>query len=91
MKQAGFEVVQTSEFNRLGVLGWYVSGKMGRKDLSPGQMKLFNRLLPVAKLIERLDTLPGLSVIAIGRKPARSPHAATPADEEPASTFAAAR
>lgn len=73
MKQAGFEVVQTTEFNRLGVLGWYVSGKMGRKDLSPGQMKLFNRLLPAAKLIERLDGLPGLSVIAIGRKPTRSP------------------
>lgn len=82
MKQAGFEVVQTSEFNRLGVLGWYVSGKLGRKDLSPGQMKLFNRLLPIAKLIEKIDTLPGLSVIAIGRKPARSPQAAAPANDE---------
>ena len=72
MKQAGFEVLQTREFNRLGVLGWYVSGKLGRRDLSPGQMKLFNRLVPIAKIIERFDGLPGLSVIAIGRKPARA-------------------
>ncbi len=84
MKEAGFEVVQTSEFNRLGVLGWYVSGKMGRKDLSPGQMKLFNRLLPAAKLIERVDSLPGLSVIAIGRKPARAPQPKPGAAEDQA-------
>lgn len=82
MKEAGFEVVQTSEFNRLGVLGWYVSGKMGRKDLSPGQMKLFNRLLPIAKVIERFDSLPGLSVIAIGRKPARTPQSASASGED---------
>ena len=84
MKQAGFEVVQTSEFNRLGVLGWYVSGKMGRKDLSPGQMKLFNRLLPIARLVEKFDSLPGLSVIAIGRKPSRAPQTATLAGEDQA-------
>lgn len=82
MKEAGFEVVETSEFNRLGVLGWYVSGKMGRKDLSPGQMKLFNRLLPIAKIIERFDSLPGLSVIAIGRKPARTSHSASVSGED---------
>lgn len=84
MKEAGFEVVQTSEFNRLGVLGWYVSGKMGRKDLSPGQMKLFNRLLPIAKIIERFDGLPGLSVIAIGRKPSRTPQSASASGEDKA-------
>ena len=72
MKEAGFEVVQTSEFNRLGVLGWWVSGKMGNRDLSPSQMKLFNAMLPIAKVIERFGSLPGLSVIAIGRKPVRT-------------------
>lgn len=84
MKEAGFEVVETSEFNRFGVLGWYVSGKMGRKDLSPGQMKLFNRLLPIAKIIERFDSLPGLSVIAIGRKPSRTPQPASASGEDQA-------
>lgn len=84
LKEAGFEVVQTQQFNRLGVLGWWASAKMGRKQLSPGQVKLFHRMLPMAKLVENIDSLPGLSVIAIGRKPARSPQSATPSGEEQA-------
>lgn len=84
LKSAGFEVLHTSEFNRLGVLGWWASGKMGRRVLSPAQMKLFNRLLPVAKVVEKLDGLPGLSVIAIGRKPARAPQPASEGNEESA-------
>ncbi len=70
LQQAGFEVVRQQDFNRLGTLGWLVSGKLlGRKRLSPGQMKTFNRLLPVAKLVESLSPWPALSVIAVGRKP----------------------
>ena len=38
--------------------GWYVSGKLlGRTHLSPGQMKTFNRILPLAKLIEHIAAL----------------------------------
>jgi hypothetical protein len=51
-------------------LGWYISGKvLKRTSLSARQMKLFEWLLPVAKLVERLPLLPHLSVIAVGRKP----------------------
>jgi glycosyltransferase involved in cell wall biosynthesis len=68
--RAGFEVVHQQGFNRLGTLGWYISGKLlGNARLSPGQMRTFNRLLPVAKLIERVPALPALSTIAVGRKP----------------------
>jgi glycosyltransferase involved in cell wall biosynthesis len=68
--RAGFEVVHRQGFNRLGALGWYVSGKLlGRKHLSPGQMKTFNRILPLAKLIEHISAWPALSTIAVGRKP----------------------
>jgi hypothetical protein len=71
MKEAGFEVVECRGFNRLGSLGWYVSGNwLKRTSLSAGQMKTYERLLPVAKLIEGLPLLPHLSVIAVGRKPA---------------------
>jgi glycosyltransferase involved in cell wall biosynthesis len=66
---AGFEVVSVEQFNRLGVLGWWLNGKLGRSDLSPYQMKLFERLLPLARLLDRLRVGPGLSLIAIGRKP----------------------
>jgi glycosyltransferase involved in cell wall biosynthesis len=70
MRDAGFDVVQSKGFNRLGSLGWFVSGKLlGRTTLSAGQMKLYEWLLPLAKLVDRIGILPPLSVIAIGRKP----------------------
>jgi glycosyltransferase involved in cell wall biosynthesis len=70
MCAAGFEVVHSQGFNRLGSMGWFVSGKILRRTtLSAGQMKLYEWLLPVAKLFERLPVLPHLSVIAVGRKP----------------------
>jgi glycosyltransferase involved in cell wall biosynthesis len=87
MRNAGFDVVQSMGFNRLGSLGWFVSGKLlGRTTLSAGQMKLYEWLLPFAKLIERIGILPPLSVIAIGRKPAavetRTPHSEYQPGEE---------
>jgi glycosyltransferase involved in cell wall biosynthesis len=70
LERAGFEVVHQQGFNRLGTLGWYVSGKLLRREhLSPGQMKTFNRILPLARLIEHVPGLPALSTIAVGRKP----------------------
>jgi SAM-dependent methyltransferase len=67
---AGFQVINTQPFNRLGALGWFVSGRLfRRKTLSPGQMKLYEWLLPLAKLIERVPLLPHLSIIVTGRKP----------------------
>jgi glycosyltransferase involved in cell wall biosynthesis len=70
MRDAGFEVAHIEGFNRLGSLGWYVSGKwLGKTTLSPGQMKLYDRLVPIARLIEHVPVLPYLSLIAVGRKP----------------------
>jgi glycosyltransferase involved in cell wall biosynthesis len=71
MQAAGFEVVQMGEFNRLGVPGWYLNKLLGRRDLNPRQMRLFEWLLPLAKLMEALKLGSGLSVIGVGRKPAR--------------------
>jgi glycosyltransferase involved in cell wall biosynthesis len=82
LKLAGFRVEHVQGFNRMGTLGWFVSGKLLRKKtLSPGQMKLFDRLLPFAKLLERIPIWPHLSVIAVGRKP-KTPHrSSAPSDE----------
>ena len=54
---------------RLGVPGWWLNKKLGRRDLNPRQMRLFEALLPVAKAAEALRLGPGLSLIGIGRKP----------------------
>jgi SAM-dependent methyltransferase len=69
MQAAGFEVVMMEEFNRMGVPGWYLNKQLGRRDLSPRQMRLFELLLPVAKGMEALKLGHGLSLIGVGRKP----------------------
>jgi SAM-dependent methyltransferase len=70
LQQAGFDLVCVKGFNRLGTLGWFVSGKLlGRTTISPGQMKVYERLLPFAKLLEWMPIFPCLSLIGIGRKP----------------------
>jgi hypothetical protein len=70
MQAAGFEVVAMDEFNRLGVPGWYLNKQLGRRDLNPRQMRLFEAMLPIAKGMEALKLGRGLSLIGVGRKPA---------------------
>jgi 2-polyprenyl-3-methyl-5-hydroxy-6-metoxy-1,4-benzoquinol methylase len=70
MQAAGFEIVMMEEFNRMGVPGWALNKWLGRRDLQPRQMRLFEWLLPVAKGMEALKLGRGLSLIGVGRKPA---------------------
>jgi hypothetical protein len=69
MQAAGFEIVRMGEFNRLGVPGWWLNKLLGRRDINPRQMRLFEWLLPVAKAAEAMKLGPGLSLIGVGRKP----------------------
>jgi SAM-dependent methyltransferase len=65
--EAGFEIVSVRQFNRLGVLGWLVNKALHRTDIGRWQARAFGFLMPVARLVERVPFLPGLSLIAIGR------------------------
>ena len=69
LEDAGFRVVDVHYFNRFGVLGWYVNKVLGRTDIRPWQARLFGLLIPVARLVERLTFVPGLSVVAVAVKP----------------------
>jgi glycosyltransferase involved in cell wall biosynthesis len=69
MQAAGFEIVMMEEFNRMGVPGWWLNKQMGRRDLNPRQMRLFELLLPLAKGLEAMKVGRGLSLIGVGRKP----------------------
>ncbi len=70
LQQAGFEVVKTSGFNRVGGFGWWFSGKiLKKKTLSPGQMTVFEMLMPLIRILEHIPFHPHNSVIAIGKKP----------------------
>lgn len=70
MKEAGFDVVFKRTFSKLGSLSWAVSGHvLKRRHLSPRQMIWFDRILPIAKLLEHVLPVPGMSLIMVGRKP----------------------
>ncbi|MEX2651335.1 MAG: methyltransferase domain-containing protein, partial [Acidimicrobiia bacterium] len=69
VEDAGYDVVDLYQFNRLGVLGWYTNKIFGRTQAAPWQARVFGMLLPVARLIEGLHFLPGLSLVAICRRP----------------------
>jgi 2-polyprenyl-3-methyl-5-hydroxy-6-metoxy-1,4-benzoquinol methylase len=57
-------------FNLIGILGWFVSGKLQKnKTIPKGQMGLYNKLVPVFKLADALTfKKAGLSVITAGTK-----------------------
>lgn len=69
LQSAGFTVEVLRDFNRFGVPGWLLNGKLlKRRRFSRPQLKLFNILVPV---IRRLDgALPwgGLGIIAVARR-----------------------
>lgn len=72
LSEAGFELVRCYEFNRLGVLGWYANKLVGKPNVGRLQAKLFGLLIPIARLVERITVLPGLSVVAVGKREAGS-------------------
>jgi len=73
MEEAGFEVAFSRRFSKLGSICWAVSGHLlRRRQLSPTQMRWFDRILPLAKAAEHVLPVAGMSLIVVGRKPARS-------------------
>ncbi len=57
-------------FNSGGVPGWYISGnRMHNKIIPASQMKLFDSLVPVFKILDKLlmNSI-GLSVVCVGKK-----------------------
>jgi SAM-dependent methyltransferase len=77
MTAAGFEIAYTRSISRLASLGWFFSGRLlQRRHLSASQMIWYDRLLPVAKLLDYVLPVPGMSLIMVGRKPAGAPAAA---------------
>jgi SAM-dependent methyltransferase len=70
LEDAGFEIERVSQFNRLGVVGWFVNRWIGRTTISRPQVFAFRLMLPLARVLERVRKLPGLSWIAVARKKA---------------------
>ena len=69
LRAEGFEVEKAFSMNKPGVLGWWLNGKVLRKKtLGKLQMKVFNTLVPVFKLVDPLLPWTGLSLVVVARK-----------------------
>jgi glycosyltransferase involved in cell wall biosynthesis len=68
-QRAGFHVEEVLKFNRPGVVGWWLNGKLlRRRKFGLGQIRLLNWLTPLFRLVDPWLPLPPLSIIAILRK-----------------------
>lgn len=67
--RAGLELQQLWQFNALGVLGWFVSGRLRREPMfSARQLNIYEAVVPLLRLLEPADGVPvGLSVMAVAR------------------------
>ncbi|HEY2720534.1 MAG TPA: methyltransferase domain-containing protein [Chitinophagaceae bacterium] len=65
-----FTIKKITHFNFLGIGGWLLSGKIFReKKLGANKMGVFNRIVPIAKLLDKITFKKfGLSVIAVAKK-----------------------
>lgn len=68
MEESGFRVVHQRYFNFMGILGWWFTGSVLKREMIPeGQMSLYNRLVPVFRIIDLFTRrFAGLSVISVG-------------------------
>lgn len=83
MRAAGFTIETQFFFNKVGVLAWYVANTLGGQgSLKPWQLKLYNFLTPLFRVLDKVLPTSGLSTIVVGRKPNAAP--ASP----PAAVFA---
>ena len=67
LTNAGFDVERVEEFNRLGALGWRVSGAMSFTRVGTWQARFFSLLVPFARTLDSVLPGRGLSLIASAR------------------------
>jgi len=69
MKQAGFRIIKKRSFNFLSIFGWWVNScVLKRKSMGRIQLKLYDTMVPVMKVVEGMLPLPGVSIVCVGEK-----------------------
>lgn len=78
LRSVGFDVETLRYVNPVGAVGWFVTFRLRRPQRWPrGQYRLFDRLVPALRALDRLPLPFGLSVWAVARRPV-SPGAVAP-------------
>jgi glycosyltransferase involved in cell wall biosynthesis len=71
LRAAGFELLETAYQNRVGMFGWWFNAKITRRGHIPSfQSKMFDFFVPLFRRLEGDAPATGLSLVAIGVKPA---------------------
>lgn len=70
LREIGFETIEARYMNFPGLFGWYLNSRILRRQLLPeGQLALYNRLVPLFKMVDRLLGPPvGQSLFFVCRK-----------------------
>jgi SAM-dependent methyltransferase len=70
LRKSDFAVEKQFYMNAVGIIGWYINGRILRKRLVPNtHYSLYNKVLPIFSRIEKLIKMPfGLSIVTIARK-----------------------
>lgn len=69
LRVAGLEVRTLRHVNPVGTVGWFVSSKLRRQEQVPsGPLKLYDRLVPALRVLDRVDVGVGLSLWAVARR-----------------------
>jgi glycosyltransferase involved in cell wall biosynthesis len=70
VEQAGFHLERMLEFNRIGVIAWWLNARLlRRRTFGFWQIQLLNALTPVFRVLDNFLPLPPLSLIAVISKP----------------------
>jgi SAM-dependent methyltransferase len=66
---AGFEIDTLRLVNPLGAVGWLVSSRLRRREqVAEGPLLLYDKLVPLLRLLDRVELPLGLSVWAVARR-----------------------
>ncbi|MCL4872250.1 MAG: methyltransferase domain-containing protein [Anaerolineae bacterium] len=67
LEKSGFTVMDQKYLNVLGAIGWFLNGRLLRRRVPPsGQLKTFNKIVPVLKTLERSVPPPfGISLMTV--------------------------
>ena len=69
MTAAGFIVEQQFFFNKAGVMAWWLCNTLCRqRTITPTQLKIYNLLTPLFKLLDRCLPISGLSTVVVAQK-----------------------
>src|SRR5581483_6143333 len=84
MQRAGLTVETQFYFNKAGVIAWFIANTLGRqRALTPAQLRIYNFLTPLLRVLDKVLPTSGLSTVAVARKVnishAKKPEAVTEA------------